>query len=388
MSYNYLKSKSLLPTENYSGPGSLLILADRIINDQNKHLFIVSSKTIVRKGLISQFTNKLEMRGIVCTVFTRTKSDPDVECVESGVAMFNGNRCDSVLAVGGGSVIDCAKVIALRAGNPGKSIKKISNYLTSIKRPVPLYAAPTTAGTGSEITMFSVIKDSSVQKKFPVVRASSVPLAIALDPDLCISLPPDVTASSGMDALTHAIEAYISTFSDKFYRETQKAPGACRMIFENLYASYVMPENKKIRLNMLKASYYAGISFRHTGTGYIHSMAHRLGELYGIPHGYANAVLLPHFLEAYMPEIQRDLSALSFHCGFTENKLYQKQNADIFIREIQKLNKQLNIQTRIPQLKRKDFEIIVKRTQAEAKIQGCPKILTDQTLREILISIS
>ena len=388
MSYNLLRSKTLLPTESYSGPGSLIILGDRIINDGNKRLFIVSSKTVSRTGMLSSFTRKLESKGIVCTVFTRTKPDPDIECIESGLAMYNGNRCDSVLGVGGGSVIDCAKVIAMRAGNPNKSIRKISNYLTSIKKPVNLYAAPTTAGTGSEITMFSVVKDSSVQKKFSIVRSSSVPLAIALDPDLCVSLPPDVTASSGMDALTHAIEAYISTFSDKFYRETQRAPGACRMIFENLYASYIMPENKKIRLNMLKASYYAGISFRHTATGYIHSMSHRLTELYGIPHGYANAVLLPHFLEAYMPEVQRDLSVLSFHCGFTENKLYEKQNADIFIREIRKLNKQLKIQSKIPQLKRKDFEIIIKRTQAEAKVQGCPKILTDQELREILISIS
>lgn len=386
VSCGFFKLKKIRSAERYNGAGSVLHIADILKADGMKNVFIAAGSSVIKFELLSNFLEKLNEYNIKYTIFSDGAAVPSEENIEKGLKIYLEKGCDCVFAAGGGKVIDCAKIIALRAANPSKNIAYIADYTAVLKRAVPLYAAPTTAGSGSEITMFAVVTDSK-GRKLPIISSEFIPVASALDPELMVTVPCDVTAYTGMDALTHAIESYISTFSERFYKDTQKAPNACRMIFENLYKAYSEPHDLAARLNLSKASYYAGISSRRACVGYVHAAAHRFEEFYGIPHGRANAVLLPYFLKEYMPEIAADLSELAFHCGFVENKDDEENNAFIFIDKIKELSRQTCIPEYINELDEKDFKPIIKRTQAEAKMLGCPKILSDTVLKNILMSI-
>ena len=385
---NFFKTKKTGDIIKYRGCGCVIKLSENIITDNRKKVLVVAGNSVIRLELLKKVFEKLKEQNTEYTIYTGIHNDPDIECVEKGVASYILNKCDCILAVGGGSVLDCAKMIALRISNPDKSIFQMTNPIMPLKKSIPLYIAPTTAGSGSEITMYAVITDNDSKKKLPILTDKFLPLCIALDPVLSVSLPPEITAYTGMDALTHAIEAYISTFSDTFYDDTKNAPSACRMIFENLPVACKDPFNKEARLNMLTASFKAGISFRYAGVGYVHSLSHRLGEMYGIPHGYANAVLLPEILKMYLPKIENKLSALACHCGFTTKKYIIRYNAELFINKIISLNKETGIKNKLPEINEKDFDEIIKRTQKEAKLLGCPVILSDEQIRTILINIS
>lgn len=388
MTCNFFKTKKTGNILKYRGYGCVIKLCENIIMDNRKKVLIVAGNSVIRLELLKKVFEKLKEQNIDYAIYTGIHNDPDTECVENGVASYILNKCDCVLAVGGGSVIDCAKMIALRISNPEKSVFQMTNPILPLKKSIPLYIAPTTAGSGSEITMFAVITDNKRKKKLPILTDKFLPSCISLDPALCLSLPQNITAYTGIDALTHAVEAYISTFSDTFYEDTKNAPSACRMIFENLPVAYKDPGNKEARLNMLTASFKAGISIRYAGVGYVHSLSHRLGELYGMSHGYANAILLPEVLKMYMPKIENKLSALAYHCGFTQKKYTTRYNAELFINEIIKLNKEIGIKNKLPEINENDFDEIIKRTQKEAKLIGCPVILSDEQIKTILLNIS
>ncbi len=387
ISYNWLKSKRFDEPEKYSGEGSVSELADRLIKDNVKHVFIAASRSVMRLELLSVLIGKIQSHSIKYTVFTDIQSDPTIENVEYGLKIFNGNKCDCVLAAGGGSVIDCAKIIALRASNPNKSVIQMTNYFAPLKKSVPIYVIPTTSGSGSEVTMFSVITNTEKERKCPVLTSKFMPRALALDPDMSVNLPQKVTAYTGMDALTHAIEAYISTFADEFPEDRKKAPYACKLIFENLHTAFISPENKDARLKMAEASYYAGIAFRRISTGYVHAIAHRMGELYHIPHGCANAILLPYILEEYMPAIENDLAELSEFCGFSDYNKSDNKSAYVFINKIKELNKLLDIPDKFTCLDEKDFELIIRRANTEARLQGIPVRLSSLQLEKLLVKL-
>ncbi len=388
LSCNFFRTKKNGEIKKYRGSGSVIKLCENIISDNMKSVLIVAGNSVIRLNMLNKVFEKLKEQKIDYTIYTDIHSDPDIECVEKGVVSFILNKCDCILAVGGGSVLDCAKMIALRISNPDKSIFQMTNPIMPLKKSIPLYIAPTTAGSGSEITIYAVITDNAKKKKIPILTDKFLPSCIALDPLLSLSLPHDITAYTGMDALTHAIESYISTFSEVFYEDTKHAPSACRMIFENLPIVYREPYNKEARLNMLTASFKAGTSFRYSGIGYVHCIAHRLGEMYGIPHGYANAVLLPEVLKMYMPKIENKLSELVYQCGFTFKRHTTEYNAKLLINEIIALSKEIGIKNKLPDIKENDFDEIIKRTQKEAKLLGCPVILSDEQIKTILINIS
>lgn len=387
MSCGIMKLKKPDITERFNGSGSLLQLADIIKADGGKNVLIVTSSSIIRLGLAEGFANRLSEYGIGCTVYSDLNGTVNIDTVENGLSAYESNNCDTITAIGGGTVIDCAKLIALRAANLGKNIKYMMDFTAVLKKAVPLYAAPTTVGSGSEISMLAFFEDEK-GKITPVLSAEFVPRASALDPDLLITLSPDQTAYGAMDALTRAIESFTGTYSERFRNDTQNAPKSCRMIFENIMTAYTEPENKNAKLNLSKASYYASISFRRACGGYVHCLAHRLQELYGIPHGKANAILLPYILEEYMPAIKSDLSVLAYHCGLTENKETELENAFRFIEKIRDVNKAIGIPEYIDELQDTDIDLIVRRTQNDAKLTGCPKIFSDLELKNFLFNFS
>lgn len=387
ISYNWIKSKHFDEPDKYSGEGSVKELADRLIKDNVKHVFIAASRSVMRLELLSVFIEKIQSHSIKYTVFTDIQSDPTIENIEYGLKIFNGNKCDCVLAAGGGSVIDCAKIIALRASNPNKSVIQMTNYFTPLKKSVPVYVIPTTSGSGSEATMFSVITNTAEERKCPVLTSKFMPRAVVLDPDMSVNLPQKITAYTGMDALTHAIEAYISTFADEFPEDKKKAPYACKLIFENLHTAFISPDDKDVRLKMSEASYYAAIAFRRISTGYVHAIAHRIGELYHVPHGCANAILLPYILEEYMPAIEHNLAELSEYCGFSNYNTSDNKSSYVFINKIKQLNKQLNIPDKLTCLDEKDFDLIIRRSNAEARLQGRPVRFSSSELKKILTKL-
>ena len=387
ISYNWFKLKRFDEPDKYSGEGSVNELADRLIKDNVKHVFIAASRSLMHLDLLSVFIQRIQSHSIKYTVFTDIQSDPTIENIEYGLKIYNGNKCDCILAAGGGSVIDCAKIIALRASNPNKSVIQMTNYFSNLKKSVPIYVIPTTSGSGSEVTMFSVITNTEEERKYPVLTSKFMPRAVALDPDMYVNLPQKITAYTGMDALTHAIESYISTFADEFPEDKKKAPYACKLIFENLYTAFISPDNKDARLKMAEASYYAGIAFRRISTGYVHAIAHRIGELYHVPHGCANAILLPYILEEYMPAVGPDLAELSEYCGFSNYNTSDNNSSYLFINKIKELNKQLGIPDKFTCLDEKDFDLIIKRSNAEARLEGRPVRFSSSELKKILIKL-
>lgn len=383
MSCGIMKLKKIDITERFNGPGSLIQIADIIRNDGSSKVLIVSGKTVHEKRLAEQFEKKLQEYAINYEYFIVPGGMFNPEYFEKGYSTFVSSACDTVMAIGGGTVIDCAKLIALKAANPSKNMSYFTDFTAVPKRAVPLYAAPTTPGSGSEISMLSFFTDEK-GRKVPVLSSEFIPRAAALDPELIMTLPPVLIAYCGMSTLTRAIESYISTYSERFYPDTVNAPKACRMVFENLYDAFIDPKNINARLNLLKASYYAGISYRRSAGGYIQALSHRMTELYGIHHGLADAVLLPYILEEYMPEIVEDLSAIAYCCDFSDDKSAKVENAFRIIEQIRDLNQMLGIPDYLDELQDNDIPLIIKRTQNDAKLCGCPKILMDSDLENIL----
>ena len=373
-----LKSDRKIPVD------SGINTADGLFTDIKKagyrSVFIASGKTIRNKGMLSRLISNLNREGIKTVVFSDIVSDPTIENVESGLKVLKERGCDCVIAAGGGSVLDCAKVIALRATNPLVSVRMMTFYLTPCRRSLPLYAIPTTSGTGSEITYFSVITDTENKKKFPVVSDKFLPDKIVFDYELLRHVPKGPTVNSGMDALTHCIESYISTYSDHFKEDTALAPEVCRDICKYLPVAAVKPENREARLKMAWAAYKAGLCFRRAAVGYVHAIAHRLGETYGIPHGLACAAVLPHVLEKSLPEAEQKLKKLALDSGISDS-------AEGFIEEIVKLERSLGITGSFEEINKADYPLMIKRSIAEASLQGCPAKLDYNEVENILVRL-
>ncbi|MEC8428268.1 MAG: iron-containing alcohol dehydrogenase, partial [Pseudomonadota bacterium] len=299
----------------FSGPGSSLQLADSMAQLGAKKVLVVTDKILVELGLIDPIKARLEEQGVEVAIFDGVEPDPSFKVVDAGLAALKQERADSLLAVGGGSSIDAAKVIALAAGND-KTPKQLEGKFKARKPALPLYAIPTTAGTGSEVTVAAVITDTELDQKCLVLDPKGVPLAAALDPEIMKGMPAPITAATGMDALTHAVEAYISRFAEA--RTDAYAVAAIRMIMSDLTKAYDDGSDIKARSSMALASYYAGMAFTKAFVGYVHAIAHQFGAKYHTPHGLANAIVLPHILEYSKPAVAHRLGELAIECGLGE----------------------------------------------------------------------
>lgn len=371
------RSKKAVPIPVVSGSNTAEELCQDIVKRGFRSVLIASGKTIRRQRMLRGLMETLHQKGIRTVLFSDIVSDPTIENVEAGVQAFHKNHCECVIAAGGGSVLDCAKVLALRASNPHVSVRLMSLYLIPCKSSVPLYVIPTTSGTGSEITFFSVITDRKKNKKLAILSDRYLPEKIVFDYQLLKEVPEKPTIYAGLDALTHSVEAYISKNSRFFAEDVASAPKVCRDIFRYLPIVVKDPGQEKARLKMAQAAYRAGINFRRTSVGYIHAIAHRLGETYHIPHGLACAVVMPHVLYSSLPESKERLDELAVKSGLAES-------AEGLIERIRGLEKELGIPETLEEIREEDFPLMIKRSISEAALQGCPKMLTKKEVRDIL----
>ena len=369
------KNKKKIPV--VSGSNTADSLFNDIKENNYKSVFIASGRTIRNKGMLDKLIDDLNHSGIKTVVFSEIVQDPTIENVEDGLAVLKKNRCDCIIAAGGGSVLDCAKVIALRASNPLISVRMMSFYLMPCRKSMPIYVIPTTSGTGSEVTYFSVITDTQKKQKLAIMSDQYMPEKIIFDYELLKHVPEKPTIYSGLDALTHSIESYISTYSSSFKKDVASAPKVCRDIFKYLPVAVAYPDNKEARLKMAAAAYRAGINFRRAAVGYVHAIAHRLGENYHVPHGCACAAVLPLVLEHSLPEAEPRLRELAVKSGIADS-------AEEFIEKIRSLEKQLGIPEHFEEINKSDYPVMIKRIISEASLQGCPKKLDASEVRDIL----
>ncbi len=320
-------------------------------------------------------------------IFTDIPGEPTTKQTDETLSLYEENGCDSIIAIGGGSVLDTAKILSLCAANKGEDIDDICKMDSDCKRSVPFFAVPTTSGTGSEITVFAVITDTEENKKKPFVSDKFLPLAVALDPSLTVSVPRASTAYTGIDALSHAVEAYIGLFAPSFINDKQTGIQAAKKIFGYLRAACDDPQNITARENMQKASYEAGLAFRRIGTGYIHAIAHRLGEYYHIPHGKAISAVFTAVLRATLPYGEKEMAELATYCGISDSG-NNSLDADKLIAAIDQLISDIGIDNSDIIVKEEDLQDIVLRSQEEAKLTGCPRPFSDEEVRNIILSLN
>ncbi|MBR5409820.1 MAG: iron-containing alcohol dehydrogenase [Clostridia bacterium] len=310
-------------------------------------------------------------------VFTDIAAEPTVGDTDRALAAFIAGGCDAVVGVGGGSVLDVSKITALRAANPDRHIEDICKLDSECLPAVPLFVAPSTAGTGSERTLFAVATEEEKNKKRPFTSDSFLPDAVFLDPVLTESVPPFSTACTGIDALSHAVESYLSLFAPTFADDAEHAPEAVKLIFENLEACVKEPKNLAARAAMQRAAYLAGISFGRIGTGYVHAIAHRLGEFYHIPHGLAIASVFVPVLGHSRPNIDDKLAELAERAGIADS-------ADGMIEAIKNLIERLGVRADAIPFREEDLYEIARKTGEEAKLVGYPRYMTDGDVRALV----
>lgn len=349
--------------ELFQGPGSSLVLCEHIAKTGVKNLLIVTDAMLVKIGLLKPMQEKLTALGVDFTVYDGVLPNPTIEQIETGLTLLKQSNCTAILAIGGGSSIDAAKVIAARARNPHK-IVHMAGLLRVFFKPLPLYAVPTTAGTGSEVTIAAVVSDPATTRKFAIMDPCLVPLAAALDGALMTGLPPPITAATGMDALTHAVEAFISR--NRTDKTDAEALEATRLIMRNLTEAVKNGGNVEARQNMALASFKAGVAFTTAGVGYVHAIAHNFGAYYHVPHGLANAIVLPRVLDFSKASCTDRLAKLAEVSGLAEGGESEAQLADAFIAKIRAMNADYGIPTQVEKLRESDIPAITDKALSEA----------------------
>lgn len=359
-------------------------LLTKLKENNIKKPIIISGKNTHKLGLIDPLFDTFKNNKLDYFLFNETTPDPTIDLIENARQAYIDNNCDAIIAFGGGSPMDCAKAVGARLARPNKSIPQLKGLLKVRKKLPLLVAIPTTSGTGSECTIAAVVSNSDTGEKYAINDLSLIPRYALLDPSLTIKLPKHTTATTGMDALTHAVEAFIGKSNTK--NTEIMAKKAVKLIFENLKTAYNEPENISARSNMQLASYYAGLAFTRAYVGYVHALAHQLGGLYHTPHGLANAILLPHVLKAYGESAYKKLAMLAREIGLKGSS--DSELAKKFIDEIIKLNESMQIQSKIEGLNKNDLDIMVKRAMSEAHpLYPVPKILSSIELRKIYMNI-
>ncbi len=348
--------KTALPFLPYRTPevaGSVKKLPEIMKAHGCSNALIITDSGITKLGLTSRLEKALTDNNINYTIYDKTVANPTTANVAEALEFYYANGCDAIIGFGGGSSIDCAKAVGARVAKPGQSLAKMKGILKVHKKLPLLIAIPTTAGTGSETTLAAVITDAETRHKYAINDFPLIPRYAVLDPKITLSLPPFITATTGMDALTHAVEAFIGNSTT--YGTRKNARMAVKLIFENIDAAYNDGTNVEARRNMLHASYYAGCAFTKSYVGYVHAVAHSLGGEYNIPHGLANAILLPHVLEEYGESIHRKLYRLAVEAGISDKDTPCEQAANAFIDEIKAMKKRFGIDNTISEINEEDI---------------------------------
>ena len=389
--------------------------SDRLVEDIKRRgverLLVVMGPNMMKRGLPVPMLEKLRASGIECEVFDRLTSDPTDAQVEEGVRIYNEKNAHGMILFGGGSPMDCGKAIAARIARPDRTIAELQGVLkVRSRRKVPvMWAIPTTSGTGSEATMAAVITDHETHRKKSINDMAMIPHVCVLDAGLTAGLPPDITAYTGMDALCHAVEAYTNNAYNTAL-EKKMAKDAVKLIYENLEGAYKNGSNMEKRRNMQRAAFYAGRAFTRGCVGYVHAIGHAVGGLYGVPHGKAMAILLPHVLKAFGSSAEMKLAELADHCGLSaeygvdhddrtggcacpaygamKGKTTNNGKARLFIEWIENMKRSMDIPDRFDCIKEEDVETIAKWADAEANpLYPVPKIFDRKQLEDLVRSV-
>jgi alcohol dehydrogenase class IV len=368
--------------ELLEGEGSLEKLPALIKSKGIGNVLIVTDKVIASLGLMDPMLESMKNEGVQYKVYDKTVPNPTIDNIEEALLLYKASHCEGIIAFGGGSAMDCAKGVGARIARPKKTIPQLKGMI-KVRKALPLLCAiPTTAGTGSETTIAAVITNSRTHEKYAVNDFALIPHYAVLDPLVTIGLPPHITSTTGMDALTHAVEAYIGQSNTK---ETRRmAIDATKLIFENVYTAYSDGTNIEARKNMQMAAYYAGVAFTRAYVGYVHAVAHTLGGFYGVPHGLANAVILPYVLEQFGESAHKPLSELADAVKITKPSDSEEQKARKFIEAIKELNKKMEIPNKVTGILDKDIPIMVERADKEANpLYPVPRLMDKNELSGI-----
>lgn len=380
--------KILLPVLPYREPQILKNydeLAFEFKRNNISKCLLVTDAGLNKLGLTKALEDSLKQNNIDVFVYDGTVPNPTTTNVDDGLKIYKENNCQALIGFGGGSPMDCAKAIGARLACPNKTLGQMKGVLKVKKKLPPLVAIPTTAGTGSETTLAAVITDAETRHKYAINDFPLIPKYAILDANLTVGLPQKVTSTTGMDALTHAVEAYIGKSTTKRTRECSKQ--AVKLIFENLEKAYTDGTDITARQNMLHASYLAGLAFTKSYVGYVHAIAHSLGGKHNTPHGLANAVILPVMLKRYGKSVYKKLYQLGVYAGLFERNISYCDGAKLFIKKIENMNKFMNIPSHI-EINEQDIDELATTAEKEANpLYPVPKLLTKDQLKEIYLKI-
>jgi alcohol dehydrogenase class IV len=368
----------------FVGPDSTQRLCDLIASAGYQRVLIATDSILAKLGLVEPLRDQLVAHGLDVALFDGIVPDPTDDVLHLGATAVQAHRSQAILAVGGGSSIDAAKVIAAMA-TTGKSPRKLIGMLKVNKPPLPLYAVPTTAGTGSEVTVAAVVTDPKKHEKAAVVDPKLVPLAAALDPVMMKGMPKPITAATGMDALTHAVEAYLNRWP---HPETRSlCVSAVRLIFENLPRAYEDGDDLEAREATALASLYAGLAFTKAYVGYVHAFSHKLGGTYGVPHGLCNAIVLPYVLDFVKDSgyARARLAELALAIGAGNESERPEILAQRFIDRVRELNKMFGVPKEIAALTVSDLSTVARAAMVEAsRDYPVPKVMTLEEAEALL----
>ncbi|MCL2276826.1 MAG: iron-containing alcohol dehydrogenase [Treponema sp.] len=344
------------------GPGSIQKIPELLRGQKVNKAMLVTDNGLVKAGIAKRITDELDKSRFPYIIFADVEPNPSVNTVNKIQKLYIEQGCDGIIALGGGSAMDAAKGAAARVVRPKKTVNKMGGLLRVLRKIPPFIAVPTTAGTGSETTVAALITDTDTHHKYAIMDLCLVPRYAILDPELTAGLPPAITSTTGMDALTHAVEAYLGwTYNTR--ETTLFALDAVKSIFANLEKAYKDGNNIEARQAMLKASYKAGFAFTRACVGNIHAIAHTLGGLYNTPHGLANAVILPKVLEDYGTKINKKLARLAITAGLVtdiKDKKSQQEAARAFINAIYAMNERMGIPKGFDFIKPEDMPRMIK----------------------------
>lgn len=370
-----------LPYRKPKIAGSVKELPEIIMRHKCTHVLIITDGGIMKLGLTRRLEKALKEAGIPYTIYDKTVANPTTVNVREALELYHKEGCDAIIGFGGGSSMDCAKAVGACAVKPNQSLAQMKGILKVHKKLPLLMAVPTTAGTGSETTLAAVITDADTRYKYAINDFPLIPRYAVLDPKVTLSLPPFITATTGMDALTHAVEAYIGNSTTIDTR--RDALKAVKLIFENIDIAYEHGDNIQARRNMLHASFYAGCAFTKSYVGYVHAVAHSLGGQYNVPHGLANAILLPLVLREYGSCIDKKFHRLAIAAGLADKNTPDHEAAELFIRAIEEMKERLGIVNIVKEIQETDILKLAHYADKEANpLYPVPKLMDASELEK------
>ncbi len=368
--------------KTFEGADSSLDLVRHISSLGYSRVLIVTDAVLVKLGVLNKMIAELERLGMKYAIYDGVEPNPTVAQIDAGYEVLAKNKSEVILAVGGGSPIDAAKMIGARAKN-NKPIVKMTGLFRVYRGMLPLFAVPTTAGTGSEVTIAAVVSDPATRRKLPAMDLKLMPTAAALDSALMVGLPPHITSATGMDALTHAVEAFIS--NNAMAKTDVRAIEATKLIMSNLETAVFNGADLTARQNMARASHLAGIAFTQAGVGYVHAIAHKFGALYHTPHGLANAIVMPYVLDYSVDNCASRLAILARECKIGPTGGSDKELALAFIQRIRDMNEKFGIPKQLAALKAQDIAEVAKSALNEARFTYAVPRYMDMNQAQTLI---